>query len=586
MQLTARLQYYLVPENHVTKSLLSQLAPPPRSPNSLALYRVHLQDNVSFFEGQAAMLPKRGPLSKSRQAAKSVDEALDRFGYGPFHIRLLLLIGLVHIADINDAFLTPYLQRRVSCLWKLSILQRNILTLVSTLGICLGCPVAGYFADLFGRRNVLIVTCFAATLFGGITAAVFHYPWLLVLRFLTTFSVGGTKCVALAYLVEFLPKKNRGKVLVSFLFFWTLGCLFTLLLLYLVLPAGWRPVVVLSVVPNALATILANFLPQSPHFLHLKGRELETDDVLSIIGHTNQCDKTNFIVPLCPVEEEPLDKVNWRQILRPTNFAIFCRRFRSFFGLFLLWLLLSFSTSFSQDVNYSLPFTPRECMSKQGLNYLIRLQTFTVADFRFHKFTDDSCCEAVPLNFRRMTGNAVHYGLGCLLALLVIDQMGRRISMMFCSAFACLVFLPLNFCTPALVREVLLILTTSCSAAAQGSLAVYTAEFWPTSNRAFLVGICWSIGAVTITIESPLLKVLVSVFTDRPAYIFNTVMLLVCALLPLILPFETTDWSLSQTPLQMLERIDETPMNSLDGYAREEKRRKKKRILNETTPLR
>jgi putative MFS transporter len=61
------------------------------------------------------------------------------------------------------------------------------------------------------------------SLFGLLSAFAPSFAWLLVLRTLTGFGVGGTLPVDYSIFAEYLPREKRGRYLVLLESFWALG---------------------------------------------------------------------------------------------------------------------------------------------------------------------------------------------------------------------------------------------------------------------------------------------------------------------------------------------------------------------------
>ncbi|KAH0625646.1 hypothetical protein JD844_015238, partial [Phrynosoma platyrhinos] len=82
------------------------------------------------------------------------------------------------------------------------------------------------------------------------------YSWILVLRGLVGFGIGGVPQSVTLY-AEFLPMKSRAKCILLIEVFWAIGTVFEVLLAVFVMPTlGWRWLLILSALPLLLFAIL------------------------------------------------------------------------------------------------------------------------------------------------------------------------------------------------------------------------------------------------------------------------------------------------------------------------------------------
>jgi MFS family permease len=69
--------------------------------------------------------------------------------------------------------------------------------------------VWGFLGDRIGRRTTLLMVASSTMIFGLASSAAKSYPWLLFLRGLVGWSLGGFG-VGFTYLMEVLPRAERG----------------------------------------------------------------------------------------------------------------------------------------------------------------------------------------------------------------------------------------------------------------------------------------------------------------------------------------------------------------------------------------
>lgn len=216
------------------------------------------------------------------------EEAIERVGFGRFQRRLLLICGAGWAADAMEVLLISFALPAIRREWGLSPTQAGLLGTAIFLGMLVGAWFWGTISDRLGRKPGFILTILIDSGFGLASAFSPNFPTLLVLRALTGFGVGGTLPVDYAIFAEFLPREKRGRYLVLLEAFWALGALVAAGLSWLVVPrAGWRLLLGLSAIPGLLVFWVRRYVPESPRFLLVHGREEEARQILLAVAATN-----------------------------------------------------------------------------------------------------------------------------------------------------------------------------------------------------------------------------------------------------------------------------------------------------------
>jgi MFS family permease len=220
-----------------------------------------------------------------------INEALEWIPIGRFQYRLLIMCGFAFMADALEVNLLTYLSVCASSEWNLSDQQQASIASVVFAGIIVGSLFWGFVADRYGRRTTFILVSVIITSGGFLTGAVPSYSWLIVLRSLVGFGIGGAN-VPFDLLAEFMPSKQRGHFLIYIEYFWTLGAAFVTGLAWLFLNKyGWRTLSILTAIPVAITSLLSIvFLPESPRWLLSMGKRDEAVKVIRkaslVNGHT------------------------------------------------------------------------------------------------------------------------------------------------------------------------------------------------------------------------------------------------------------------------------------------------------------
>lgn len=155
----------------------------------------------------------------------TLDDALEMNPLGRFHYGMLLLCGLAFASDALEVNLLSYLSTCAGSEFDLTPTQEASVSSVVFAGIMLGASFWGAFANAYGRKIAFLISCLIISLGGFITAAAPSYAWLLVIRLVVGFGIGGSP-ISFDLLAEFMPISHRGMFLMAIEFFWTFGSMF------------------------------------------------------------------------------------------------------------------------------------------------------------------------------------------------------------------------------------------------------------------------------------------------------------------------------------------------------------------------
>ncbi|MFY9527665.1 MAG: sugar porter family MFS transporter [Candidatus Acidiferrales bacterium] len=155
-------------------------------------------------------------------------------------------------------------------------------------GAAVGALTGGWFADLFGRKKLLIVTAliFAA---GAIFCAAATSPAMLIAgRIVVGLGIGLSSGTVPVYISEVSPAQARGWQVSLFQLAITVGILLAYVVDYAFAASqGWRWMLGLAVVPAAIFAVGMLFLPETPRWLAGHGRREAARAVLARIRGTS-----------------------------------------------------------------------------------------------------------------------------------------------------------------------------------------------------------------------------------------------------------------------------------------------------------
>ncbi len=234
-------------------------------------------------------------------ATISFNDAIQRVGFGRFQKKLMILCGLGWAADAMEILLISFALPSIGQEWNLSNAQKGLLSTAVFLGMLVGAYVWGRLSDKMGRKVGFISTVAISAVFGMLSAFAPSFSWLVILRVLTGFGVGGMLPVDYSIFAEYLPNEKRGRYLVLLESFWALGTLAAAGLSWLIVPNfGWRWLLAVSALPAILIFFIRRDIPESPRYLLIKGRTKEARAVLEQVAEANGQRLPDL--PLRPVE--------------------------------------------------------------------------------------------------------------------------------------------------------------------------------------------------------------------------------------------------------------------------------------------
>jgi sugar porter (SP) family MFS transporter len=194
--------------------------------------------------------------------------------------------------------------------------------------------VSGPLSDRIGRRPVLQI---AALLFGvsAIASAVApSFTWLVLARMLGGLGVGAALIIAPMYIAEMAPPKSRGKLVSFNQLNIVIGISAAFFSNYLILTLGesggawaealrlgewnWRWMLGIETLPAILYLVALVFVPESPRWLAMQGRDDEARAILAKVSGEAQADADLRAVRESIAAEQELADLSFRALLHPS----------------------------------------------------------------------------------------------------------------------------------------------------------------------------------------------------------------------------------------------------------------------------
>lgn len=275
------------------------------------------------------------------QNSLALEDAIEQVGFGRFQRKLMVLCGLGWAADAMEVLLISFALPSIAQEWNLTGPQMALLTTAIFLGMLLGAWVWGRLSDTHGRKLGFVSTIGIDSVFGLLSAFAPSFGWLVALRALTGFGVGGTLPVDYSIFAEYLPKDKRGRYLVLLEAFWAVGVLAAAGLAWLIVPRfGWRALLAVSALPGLLLFLIRRDVPESPRFLLVNGKPEQARAVLEGVARINGVTLPDL--PLRPLEKKAATRTAdlWRPGLARTTLLLWVIWFAislGYYGVF-TWL--------------------------------------------------------------------------------------------------------------------------------------------------------------------------------------------------------------------------------------------------------
>jgi len=273
-----------------------------------------------------------------------VPARLDRLPWGRFHTLVVVALGVTWVLDGLEVTLAGAMAGALEASPTLHFTASEIgLTSSAYLaGAVLGALLFGWLTDRLGRKLLFFVTLGLYL----VSAAATAFSWNLVsfcfFRFLTGAGIGGEYSAVNSTIQEMIPARYRGWTdLVVNGSFWIGGALGAASSIFLLDPAyfsreiGWRLAFLIGSALGVVIFFLRTWIPESPRWLVIHGREAEAERILDEIEGGLRAHHAAFedAAGLEPMRLRPRTRTRLRDVFR-TIFITY--RTRAFVALTLM----------------------------------------------------------------------------------------------------------------------------------------------------------------------------------------------------------------------------------------------------------
>ena len=156
--------------------------------------------------------------------------------------------------------------------------------------------MTGYAGDRFGRRPINLLVLFFYFIFSFASVFSFNVWFYSAVRIFCGFCQGGYVAMAYLLMIEITDKKYLAQLSMSVMAFYALGEVFATAIGYL-LKDSWRyQILTISLVLIPIFILNIFLVPESPLWLHSKGRVEEAQHILRRLAKLNKRDPSVIVL--------------------------------------------------------------------------------------------------------------------------------------------------------------------------------------------------------------------------------------------------------------------------------------------------
>jgi SP family arabinose:H+ symporter-like MFS transporter len=232
-----------------------------------------------------------------------------------------------------DASVISGVVRFIEVEFGLSPLQLGWVVSSLSLTATAGMLASGPLSDRLGRRPMLRIAAVLFAVSAIASALAPNYLTLVLARMLGGFGVGAALIVAPMYIAEMAPPASRGRFVSFNQLNIVVGISVAFFSNYLILTLGesgaawsealrlgewnWRWMLGIEALPAVAYLLALSFVPESPRWLAMRGRDAEATEVLDRVAGADAATVLRDVKESI-VAEARLGKSSWRALLHPS----------------------------------------------------------------------------------------------------------------------------------------------------------------------------------------------------------------------------------------------------------------------------
>jgi MFS transporter, putative metabolite:H+ symporter len=215
-------------------------------------------------------------------------ERLDRLPVSRWLTGVMAILFLGWLVESYDIGLTGSVLPSLTAVYHLGTGLKTVVSISAAAGIVLGIAPAGWLADRFGRKRIMIAGTVGYSLLTCLTGLAGGIATVIVLRVLAGVAMGAVFPLPYAYGAELCPHSLRGRFTGIADSFLSIGYFLSPLLALVLIPTatndtGWRVMFFLGALPLVFAVLAWRYVPESPRWYEARNRFAESERVLEQI---------------------------------------------------------------------------------------------------------------------------------------------------------------------------------------------------------------------------------------------------------------------------------------------------------------
>ena len=243
-------------------------------------------------------MPRSAPMESSLAAGGAKPDAgvvttliparLERLPWGRFHVLVVAALGITWILDGLEVTLAGSVGSalKLSPALRFSDVEVGLAGSAYLIGAVTGALFFGWLTDRLGRKKLFFITIAVYLTATALTGLAWNGLTFFLFRFLTGAGIGGEYTAINSTIQELIPARYRGHLdLMINGSFWVgaaLGALVAAALPNLVsLELAWRLAFLTGAVVGAVVFAMRMWIPESPRWLAIHGRETEGEAVVA-----------------------------------------------------------------------------------------------------------------------------------------------------------------------------------------------------------------------------------------------------------------------------------------------------------------
>uniref|UniRef100_A0A3B5ACL0 SVOP like n=1 Tax=Stegastes partitus TaxID=144197 RepID=A0A3B5ACL0_9TELE len=171
---------------------------------------IHLQE-VELQEKPADKRQGSNGESDDQQSTFTVEEAVEKIGFGRFHILLFVIMGSSNIVEAMEIMLLAVVSPEIRCEWRLDDWQVALVSTMVFLGFMVCGVLGGYVADRYGLP-IMPCVCQVFWMTGSMLIIILGMLVVPTLGWRWMIRISVTPSLILIFLFKFIPESARYNV--------------------------------------------------------------------------------------------------------------------------------------------------------------------------------------------------------------------------------------------------------------------------------------------------------------------------------------------------------------------------------------